>query len=228
MHAFRPFTYWRRRTRHHTAAPPPVPPSLTATPSFDTSAAYLLGGRVPPRSFDTPPAGIAGRRDPDHRASYRVLLVAARLRRGDDPARVAASTGVPLALVELIADELATRAGDDSTRKPSAHPRPQRRRRRRKTFIAAVIALEAVAIGNIVATITAALHHVPALAALTGVLSILLILSVWALARSITPPPPATDPYGRGGSANLDGLDQARGRNERPNPDPPRDDAGSP
>lgn len=52
-----------------------------------------------------PSPSPAGRPDQDDRPSIRVVMAASMLRRGHQPLDVANATGVPLALVELIATE---------------------------------------------------------------------------------------------------------------------------
>lgn len=50
--------------------------------------------------------------DHDRRPSLRLRVALTRLRHGEDPADVAAATKVPLALVEVLADELTHRRRD--------------------------------------------------------------------------------------------------------------------
>jgi hypothetical protein len=55
-----------------------------------------------------PPLPAPRRPDHDHRPSMRVRVAASMLRRGHDPHAVAEATRVPLALVDLIGEQLDT------------------------------------------------------------------------------------------------------------------------
>jgi hypothetical protein len=70
----------------------PRPPAMSARPA----------SRAPSGPANVAPAPA----DQDRRGSRRLLVAAELLRRGDDIDRVAAITRVPVALLELIRDEL--------------------------------------------------------------------------------------------------------------------------
>jgi hypothetical protein len=72
-----------------------------------------------------PPPPIPRRPDHDHRPSMRMLVAASMLRHGHDPPAVAEATGVPLALVDLIGEQLDTHPATSPP--PATHPSPDHR-----------------------------------------------------------------------------------------------------
>ena len=73
-----------------------------------------------------PPPPTPRQPDHDHRPSMRMLVAASMLRHGHDPHAVAEATGVPLALVDLIGDQLDTHPAT-SPPPPATHPSPDHR-----------------------------------------------------------------------------------------------------
>ncbi len=110
-----------------------------------------------------------------------MLLAAVLLRRGDSIIEVAARTRVPLALLEMVREEL-----DSNGEAPRAQiPQPARfgsSRRTRRKLGALVIVVTALA--NITACVTALLWHNPTLGMLTGIVAIALVVAVTVLGRT--------------------------------------------
>lgn len=80
------------------------------------------------RDHPTPATGLSGPAELPHadRPSIRVAMAAVMLRHGRDPLHVADTTGVPLALVELLAEHLPTPAPAHPDNPVTTSPRPPR------------------------------------------------------------------------------------------------------
>ena len=186
-------TLWRQLWhRRHTKPFPPGPKGQSlGAPETSTAAMRELLTTAATRE------GRAWHPHEDHRASHRMLLAAALLRQGQDIGTVAAETHVPMALLELVRDEL----GHQAT--PPQHPRhpphSQRRRSPRAWQRVAAVAVVEVAIANIVMSITALVWHSGSLGMLSGIVAFVLVLAVTLLSRLLSPtqhavPPPNEPP----------------------------------
>jgi len=165
--------YWRliRRPRPVTSQlSDPKPPAISArTASRDTSS----------------PAAVASA-DQDDRGSLRLLVAAALLRRGDDIGRVAALTGVRVALCELVREHSDQGTGEqaastDGISEPGGRRGAQddrigqqlelgrRRQARGRHAITVLVLTEVATVGSVVACLAALVWHSPDLAALAGV-----------------------------------------------------------
>lgn len=119
--------------------------------------AQTIGGSS--RSFEgagkvgLPPRPGGAEPDDDQRPSYRMLLASALIRRGEDTGRVAAATGVPPALVDLLREHAAplspTSGGRPRSRKPRIAARPARRSRLYLLLTAQVAAVAAITLSGI-------------------------------------------------------------------------------
>ena len=188
-------TPWRQLWhRRHTKPFPPAPKGQSlGAPETSTAAMRELLTTAATRD------DRARHPHEDHRASHRMLLAAALLRQGEDIGTVAAETHVPMALLELVRDEL----GHQAT--PPQHPRHSQRRRSPRAWqrVAAVAVIE-VAIANIVMSITALVWHSGSLGMLSGIVTIVLVLAVTLLSRLLSP----TQKHG---SSDLGGQRASRG-----------------
>jgi hypothetical protein len=164
-----------------------------------------------------PPPPTPRRPDHDHRPSMRMLVAASMLRHGHNPRAVAEATAVPLALVDLIGDQLDThpatsppppathrspdhRAGNDII---GADPRPpatstnmvgllraQQRHARRRALIAAAALMGWVI--NLGLSATADIIHLPTLGVTSLILAPLLVVVFVLNATSRSPRRPRT------------------------------------
>jgi len=144
--------------------------------------------------------------DPEHpqdRPSLRLQMAAVLLRCGEPPQQVAARTRVPLALIELIAEEISSTDAQRPTQSAAAdvHPatvpataadadlaeaRAMVRRGRRRVMLVRIV-LVALAV-NLAASVAADLGHHPALGVVSVILAPTLILAlIWT---STHPPRP--------------------------------------
>jgi hypothetical protein len=184
---------WRLLRRPRPAPSPvsgPRPPAMSARPAT----------RDPSAPAGVPPAPASA--DPDRRGSRRLLVAAELLRRGDDIGRVAAITRVPVALLELVRDEI----GDQGTGKPAATAstggigdrgaRPDgqderlgeqlelggRQLARARHRIVVLVLTEVAAAASVAACLAALVWHRPGLAALAG-LAAALMFAVFLVSR---------------------------------------------
>jgi hypothetical protein len=182
---------WRLSRRPRPAAPPESgqqPSGLSARPA----------SRDPSGPGAAPPAPA----DQDRRGSRRLLVAAELLRRSEDIDRVAAITRVPVALLELVRDEL----GVQGTGKPAAvvstggisipgerpggqderlGQQPELGRRalaRPRHAIIVLVLTEIAAVASIAACLSALIWHRPGLAALAG-LPAALMFAVFLVSR---------------------------------------------
>ena len=210
---------------------PLLPPPADLSPS--TAQTRAIPGDPNPAKTPTRTQKRVPTTDPDHRSSRRILLATLLLRRGDDISKVAAVTAVPMALLELIRDAHGTNpivARSDHTEATPIEPptgspprgdvladavaesRPDhrsttdcRRPRRARRVLAALVAIQVAAAGNIVACLIALVRHNPDLAVLTGITAAALTISVFLLTR--TPTNTSTTPTGH----HQDSWDPGRG-----------------
>ncbi|MGW3473567.1 hypothetical protein ACWDKQ_35145 [Saccharopolyspora sp. NPDC000995] len=125
--------------------------------------------------------GSRQRHDPtaDEQPSMRIRVAAAELRRGHDPVQIARSTGVPLALVQLLADDLRPDAQFHGDRAPSIAERPRSTVPQRRIallsagFIASTL--------NVLLAIAAVFGHVHILGAISLILTPVLLALLIAL-----------------------------------------------
>jgi hypothetical protein len=139
-----------------------------------------------------------------------MLLAAALLDRGHDLNQVAATTGVPAALLELVRDGPTAEGGSNAGDGPAATTMNERtsvdalsaseedrrieqhwnwyRRRslRARRMIIALLAVEITAVVNIVACVSALVRHNTDLGLITGVVAVALTLAVFEVSRAVT------------------------------------------
>ena len=145
------------------------------------------GPKVSDETFDEPtayqttsaqlPAPALGR---DNRPSIRMLLVPALLSQGRSTAEIAATTGVPSALIELITEERRAAGTFD----PFVPTPPHNTTRRSHVMMVMIVF---VAAANAATAMTSVLVHSQALGAASLVGSMLLTLTVFAFARRSRP-----------------------------------------
>jgi len=133
---------------------------------------------LPTGGADTTPVHPIPGSDREEGVSWRMLLAAAMLRRGDDPTAVAAETGVPVALLELMRRETETPLG------PVGAPLDPTRRQQTAT---AVLILGSLAIANVVACVTALLHHHIAFGVSSGVVAVATTAAIHLIGRGTQP-----------------------------------------
>lgn len=111
-----------------------------------------------------------------------MLYAAVLLRRGIDLDSVERTTGVPVALLELLHAELAD---------PDEDPDHYRWRRRRSAWawrtVVLLVMIEVAAAGTAALCVAALLQHRPALSQLCATLAVALLTVLWLLARSLSP-----------------------------------------
>lgn len=158
-----------------------------STPQAPTRAATEPTLRARPTRASTPRSGARGGLDRDRRPGLHTLVVPRLIDSGYSLDQISDLTGMPHALVELIADEHG--AADPAILAAAAAARELRRAqlrtdalaRRRRTRTVAVIVLAAVL--NIVAGLASMLWRVPTLGAAATLGSFLLVGAVFLLAR---------------------------------------------
>ena len=179
MHAF----YCRLLHLHHDHAADSISAMQPPTPRADPVP------RTRPASAHTPPPGPRKRDgvDPDHRPSLHALVVPRLLDSGYTLDQITDLTGMPRALVELIADEhgpadVTLVAAATAKREIwLAGIREVEQARRRRTRAVALIVWAGVF--NIGAGIASVMWHIPTLGAVATLGSFLLILAVFILSR---------------------------------------------
>ena len=172
-----------RHAHDQDAANGPVP----AQPS---RAPRETGHQTHPTAASTPglPTGPRSVVDRDRQPSLHTLLVPGLIKAGYTLDQISDVTGMPQALVELIAHGHSQGAAVNIDAPPklkgflrTARREAERARRRRRTRTAVGIMLAAVL--NIAASIVSVFWHIPALGVAANVASCLLILAVFVLAR---------------------------------------------
>lgn len=137
-----------------------------------------------------PPGGARPMLGPgDQQASQRVRLATLMMRRGDALGDIAAATDVPVAMLQLLRAEQKDAATDrQEQRWDNNHRRVTYARR----VILTVAIIDVAATANIIACVTALIHHNHRLGALTGLLAIALLAAVYLVAkpaaRTLRPP----------------------------------------
>lgn len=119
--------------------------------------------------------------DQDHRSSLRLLTAAAMLRTGRQPLAVAQTTKVPLALVQLLAEQpspTSSTVGDTPVSATTPWQQHRQRRRRHRALL-----LVGAAIANSCIAIAINLDRHPALAVGCGATALLLTAALHRLAR---------------------------------------------
>lgn len=186
MHAL----YCRLLHLHHAHDEPAINGS---TPDGSAPAQPSLAPQVPdaqtaPTVTSAPRAPMPQRTaiDRDRKPSLHTLIVPRLIEAGYTLDQISDLTGVPQALVELIADEPSPAAANIAAAQQiadfvQAKLREAELARRRRSRIVAAIVLAAVV--NIVASIASVIWHIPVLGAAATVGSCLLILAVFILAR---------------------------------------------
>lgn len=117
--------------------------------------------------------------DADGGVSWRMLLAAAMLHRGDDVTSVAAETGVPVALLDLMGREMQPGIT------PVVLPPAETLRRRRFNLTVSLIGTAAVA--DTATAIAALAHHLTAVGLFSGAAAVTLTAALRLLARSTHP-----------------------------------------
>lgn len=185
MHAFYcRLLHLHRRHAHDEAATPateaPEPTPLEPTPQTRPGAAT------------TPTQGRKQRLaiDRDRKPSLHTLLVPRLLESGYTLDQISDLTGIPRALVELIADEHGTAAANIDADEPirvlvqAKFREAELARRRRTRTVAGIMLLAAL---NIAASLASVVWHMLALGLVATIGLLLLILAVFVLARRGTP-----------------------------------------
>ncbi len=135
--------------------------------------------RVPGPSKPTP--------DCDHRASLRILLAANLLRNGEDRARVADVTGVPVALVELIQAEQGLEIpAPNTSRDRSGWKVQQQRWVTNRMLVFVVVVINVAGVANLVVGIIALYQRSAVLSVLTGIIALIVVLMVAALRHIVS------------------------------------------
>ena len=128
--------------------------------------------------------------DAEHRPSLHTLIVPRLVEAGYTLDQIGSLTGMPRALVELIADEHGPGAASSDAAQQirdflQAKLREAELARRRRTRIVAAIVL--MALVNIAASLASIIWRIPALGAVATVGSFLLVLAAFVLARRTRP-----------------------------------------